>query len=68
MGKTITFSVQLTISGFGEGADEPTAQDLITIAQNIFHAVEHFRTNEGLSDADSHIYVECVESVAALAT
>lgn len=66
MRRTITFSVKLAIDDFVGGPAMPTTQDLETIAQNISVAIEHFRANEGLSDLDSDIYVECVESVTPL--
>lgn len=66
MSKILTFTVHLSVSSYEEVAREPTAQDLETIAQNIGFAVEHFRATEGLSDANSEIYVEYVERVSPL--
>lgn len=68
MSRTITFLVHLAVSSFEGETDEPTPQDLETIAQNIEHAIEHFREHEGLSDAHSDIYVEYVERVSPLGT
>jgi hypothetical protein len=66
MSKIIPFTVHLAVSSYEEKADQPTAQDLAAIAQNIEFAVEHFRATEGLSDANSKIYVEYVERVSPL--
>lgn len=66
MRRTITFSVKLVIGDFAGNPAVPTTRDLETIAQNISRAIEHFRASEGLSDLDSDIYVECVESVIPL--
>lgn len=68
MSRTITFLVHLAVSGFEGDADEPTPQDLETIAKNMEHVIEHFRAIEGLSDADSDIYVEYVERVSPMET
>lgn len=68
MSRTITFLVHLAVSSFEGETDEPTPRDLETIAKNMEHAIEHFRANEGLSDADSDIYVEYVERVSPLET
>lgn len=63
MTQILRFIVALEMGSFGAEAPRPSVDELETIAANISLAVEHYRSIEGLSDAESALFVECVQRV-----
>lgn len=64
MSGTIAFTIRLSIASFKGEPAKPTEADSAEIARSIHHVVEHYRAVEGLTDADSSIYVEAILDVS----
>lgn len=64
MPDTVAFTIRLSIGSFDGEPAKPSEADCAEMARSIHHVVEHYRAVEGLTEADSSIYVETVRDVS----